>query len=130
MLDRDDGAAHPEAHGPEDTGLEFFTWGRRHIESYLLVPPAIGRALRLPADDSRIERALRAILPEPDEETRWLDLDAKRVLAPAGPLARALGSRLRPAAIARAMRPSELHPDVRACVDRLCEVFGLRPPVP
>ena len=40
VLDRDDGRSLP---GPEidEPGLEFFTWGRRHIESYLLVPDAI-----------------------------------------------------------------------------------------
>ena len=121
ILDRDDGddvAATAEA-----PGLEFFTWGRRHIESYLLVAPAIGRALRLPADDARVERALRPVLPEAQDEAGWRELDAKRLLAPGGPLARALGAPQRPAAIARSMRADEHHADVVACMARLRAVL-------
>jgi hypothetical protein len=33
-----------------------FTWGRRHIESYLMVPDAIRRALDLPPHDRRVAR--------------------------------------------------------------------------
>lgn len=118
ILDRDDGA--PIAEGAEEEpGLEFFTWGRRHIESYLLVAPAIGRALRLPGEDSRVERALRPHLPESQDAAAWQELDAKRLLAPGGPLARALGAPLRPAAIARSMRSADLHADVLACIARL-----------
>ena len=44
VLDRDH---HAEASSllAEEPGLEVFTWSRRHIESYLLVRPAIGRLL-------------------------------------------------------------------------------------
>ena len=58
VLDRDDGseAAVP---GGGEPGIEFFTWSRRHIESYLLVPEAIRRSLRLGDDDGRLERAPR-----------------------------------------------------------------------
>ena len=55
VLDRDDGAGW-EPSGAGESGLEFFTWSRRHIESYLLVPGAIRRALRLPDDDERVNR--------------------------------------------------------------------------
>ena len=48
VLDRDDGATDPDEAGAEP-GLEFFTWRRRHIESYLLVPSAIERTLRRPS---------------------------------------------------------------------------------
>ena len=47
-----------------DEGLEFFTWSRRHIESYLLVSGAIRRALSLPSSDHRLEAVLERELPE------------------------------------------------------------------
>jgi len=128
VLDRDDGGA--VAVEAEEPGLEFFTWGRRHIESYLLVAPAIGRALRLPGEDGRVERALRPVVPEAGDELGWRGLDAKRLLAPGGPLARALGAPLRPAAIARSMRSDELHADVLACIARLRAVLTGAPPPP
>jgi len=121
VLDRDDGA--PAEGEGEEPGLEFFTWGRRHIESYLLVARAIGRALRLQGEDARVERALRPIVPDARDEAGWRSLDAKRLMAPGGPLARALGAPLRPAAIARSMRSDELHADVLACVERLRAVL-------
>jgi hypothetical protein len=123
ILDRDDGAPIAGNGAGEEPGLEFFTWGRRHIESYLLVAPAIGRALRLAGDDSRVERALRPHLPPAEDESGWRELDAKRLLAPGGTLARALGAPLRPAAIARSMRADELHADVVACMARLRAVL-------
>jgi hypothetical protein len=127
VLDRDDGAA-ADAAVDEEPALEFFTWGRRHIESYLLVATAIGRALRLPERDLRVERALRGHVPPEGDEAGWRDLDAKRLLAPGGALPRALGVALRPAAIARSMRPAELHADVFECFARLRGALGIREP--
>ncbi len=128
ILDRDDGGA-PAAPDHDEPALEFFIWGRRHIESYLLVAPAIGRALRLPDRDGRVERVLRQHLPAEGDEEGWRDLDAKRLLAPGGLLPRALGATLRPGAIARSMRAAELHADVHDCFARLRDVLGLREPV-
>ena len=109
VLDRDgDDLATP---GAED-GLQFFTWRRRHIESYLLVPAAIRRALALPPGDRRIETALDGDLPAPDDAAAWRALDAKRLLGDRGPLARVLGRPLPLARIARATREDELHEDV------------------
>jgi len=127
ILDRDDGAAEATQE-PEEDALEFFTWGRRHIESYLLVASAIGRALRLPDRDGRVERVLREHVPAEGDEAAWRDLDAKRLLAPSGSLPRALGAALRPAAIARSMRPAELHADVLDCFARLRGGLGIREP--
>jgi len=127
VLDRDDGAAPEPADGVEP-GLEFFTWGRRHIESYLLVTAAIVRALRRRDDDLRVERTLREHLPPERDEQAWRELDAKRLLAPGGPLPRALGVELRPASIARSMQPGELHADVLACFARLRCASGLHAP--
>ena len=127
ILDRDDG--EPSAAPTEEPALEFFTWGRRHIESYLLVAAAIGRALRLPERAGWIERALREHVPAEGDEAGWRELDAKRLLAPGGPLPRALGAALRPAAIARSMRPAELHADVLDCFARLRAVLGIQEPV-
>ena len=121
VLDRDGGS---EPTGPARLpGLEFFTWSRRHIESYLLVPGAIGRSLRVPDRDGRVARVLRQHLPAWDDERMLRDLDAKRLLASHGPLARGLGQPLALGRIARVMRHDELHADVAALIVRLREIL-------
>ena len=125
VLDRDNDLGPPL---PETTepGLEFFTWGRRHIESYLLVPEAICRGLRLPDADRRVQRVLREYLPpEGDEEGIPRALDAKRILGPGGALSCALGVPIPPARVARATRVSELHADVHDFFERLRREFGV-----
>ena len=107
----------------EEPGLEFFTWRRRHIESYLLVPDAIRRSARAPAE-LRVLRPLRELLPAPEDEAALADLDAKRLLARHGPLDRLLGP-LPPSRVARAMRADELHADVRDLLDRVRAGLGL-----
>jgi hypothetical protein len=118
LLDRDDGSAagEPEAAEP---GLEFFTWSRRHIESYLLVPAAIRRALRLREADGRVERVLRRHLPAAGDETAYRALDAKRLLGSNGVLPRELGCSIPLGQVARATRAEELHADVHALFVRL-----------
>ena len=116
LLDRDEeGAPPPDA----EEGLEFFTWGRRHIESYLLVPAAIRRALSLGPDDRRVETALNGGLPAADDTAGWRALDAKRLLGDRGPLATALGRPLPLPRIARATREAELHEDVHRVFERI-----------
>ena len=118
VIDRDeDGVAAPEA----QDGLEFFTWSRRHIESYLLVPGAIRRALSLPASDHRLEAALDRELPADEDHAGWRTFDAKRLLSDTGLLARLLGRPLPLARIARATRGEELHVDVHEMFGRLRE---------
>jgi hypothetical protein len=131
VLDRDDGSVP----GPADAsapGFEFFTWSRRHIESYLLVPDAIRRALRLPHADARIDRVLRDHLPTLGDESAFRALDAKRLLGSNGVLPRALGCTIPLGQVARSMRAEELHADVHALFGRLSGEFsnagGLRPP--
>jgi hypothetical protein len=119
----DDVVAVPAA----EDGLEFFTWTRRHIESYVLVPPAIERVLGLPPDDRRIERLLAAALPDPNDATAWRQLDAKQLLRPRGELAQAFGQPLPLARIARATREDELHPDVHGLFARLRAGLGPEP---
>ncbi len=121
ILDRDGGPEEPVP--PADPGLEFHVWSRRHIESYLLVPEAMRRSLRLRPHDRRLERACRELLPEPDDEPAWRSLDAKRLLAPEGPLSRAVGRPLRAGRIARAMRVDEIHPEVRGLLAHARAVF-------
>jgi hypothetical protein len=121
LLDRDGELREPRL-ARDEPGLAFFTWRRRHIESYLLVPDAIRRSSRTPADDFRVARSLRALLPETDDEA--VAVDAKRLLARHGPLDQLLGP-LSPGRIARAMRPHELHPDVQDLFERLREGLGL-----
>ncbi len=124
VLDRDDGAQPPPPDSGEP-GLEFFTWGRRHIESSLLVPEAIRRALCLAADDSRIDRALGEMLPRLADESAYRQVDAKRLLGPNGALPRLLGRPIPLNGVARATRSEELHPDVHRLFDRLREGMGV-----
>ena len=116
VLDRDEDAG---SSFEVQEGLEFFTWSRRHIESYLLVPSAIRRALSLPSSDHRLEAVLERELPSAEDTNGWRALDAKRLLAETGPLARLLGRPLPLARIARATREEELHADVHDMFDRM-----------
>lgn len=125
VLDRDGRSRVPEPLSG-DARLEFFTWPRRHIESYLLVPDAIRRCLHLPRGDTRVERVLREHIPGPCLEASAADVDAKRLLASRGPIAREFGCALSPAGIARCMRRDELHSDVLDLFERVRDGVGLR----
>jgi hypothetical protein len=128
VLDRDHGNQPPIADSGAP-GLELFTWGRRHIESYLLVPAAIQRTLRrIPADDRRIRRAIEAALPGSVDETAYGQIDAKRLLGPKGELPRVVGQPISVQRVARATREDELHPDVHRLFDRLREGLGISHP--
>ena len=118
LLDRDDGGADPPSSEGEG-GLEFFTWSRRHIESYLLVPNALRRALCLAESDATLDRVLRRHLPSVDDERAIRDVDAKRLLGPKGALPRELGREVPLSGVARATREHELHSDVHALFGRL-----------
>jgi len=123
VLDRDH---HHEAEGwPADTPLDLYTWPRRHIESYVLVPAAIRRAAGCAPDDPRVDRVLGEHLVRGEEGRALADLDAKRLLAAKGPLARELGQALSTADIARCMRADELHGDVVELLDRTRVALGL-----
>lgn len=117
ILDRD-GEGPPEA-PPPDCGLELYTWRRRHIESYLLVPEAIERALG--RGDGRLLRFVR------DELGTHCPVafDAKRFLGPKGPVARWLGRPFPPGRIARALRREELDPEVGELFERVAERLGV-----
>jgi len=118
VLDRDDGVAYqPTCAG--EAGLEFFTWSRRHIESYLLVPSALRRALCLGDRAGSLDRILGEHLPAPDDEVAFGNVDAKRFLGPNGVLPRALGRPIPLGGVARATRETELHPDVHELFGRL-----------
>jgi hypothetical protein len=126
VLDRD---GEPQAHDPvsgahDVPGLAFFTWTRRHIESYLLLPEAIRRGMRLPPDDVRVDRILRAVLPPACDEEAWRGVDAKRLLAHNGPLALGLGRTVPLGRVARAMREREIHPDVHRLFAAVREALG------
>ncbi len=127
VLDRDDGnqPPHPDSGVP---GLEFFTWGRRHIESYLLVPAAIQRTLKAPNGDQRIRRAIDAALPGSVDEAAYGQIDAKRLLATNGALPRVVGQPISVQRVARATREEELHPDVHRLFDRMREGLGVSGP--
>ncbi len=110
-------------------GLELFTWGRRHIESYLLVPAAIQRTLRMiPDGERRIRRAIESALPGCVDEAAYGQIDAKRLLGPNGELPRVVGQPISVQRVARATRVEELHPDVHRLFDRLREGLGISHP--
>ena len=125
LLDRDaDGAPRPPP--VSEPGLDFFTWGRRHIESYLLVPGAIRRSLGLPAADARVERFFRSELPA--SEAGLGAIDAKALFAFRGEFQQLLGRPVRPAHVARAMHAGELHSDVLDLLARVRAGLGLDAP--
>ncbi len=128
VLDRDDGN-QPLVADSDVPGLEFFTWGRRHIESYLLVPAAIQRTLRMiPDGERRIRRAIESALPGCVDEAAYGQIDAKRLLGPNGELPRVVGQPISVRRVARATRVEELHPDVHRLFDRLREGLGISHP--
>ncbi len=128
VLDRDH---HTESRRimPAEPGLEFFTWGRRHIESYVLVPDAIRRFLARGSGASRANRLIDDHIPQPDDENAHSSINAKHLLGSKGPLARELGQALSPGAIARCMRAEEFHPDILYLCDRIRSGLGLVEPV-
>lgn len=121
VLDRDDGEPLLDDSVP---GLEFFTWPRRHIESYLLVATAIWRYAHRGVALERIEQLLHDDGRSPEQT------HAKTLLAPKGHLAQEIGRSISAAGVARAMRSDEIHPDVYALFDRVYEATGLRRPAP
>ncbi|HVH07353.1 MAG TPA: hypothetical protein VNE71_15285 [Myxococcota bacterium] len=124
VLDAD--GVEPEA--VQHDGLDVFTWRRRHIESYLLVPAAIERAAGV--RDARLRRILQEELPPAGDERAFRTFDAKRFLGPKGPLARLLDRVLPAGEIARAMREEEIHPEIRALCERIAAGLGLAMPAP
>lgn len=123
ILDRDGDEARTSVEDGVD--LELFTWSRRHIESYLLVPEAIRRAVRVRDHDGHFGRLLRDLLPALDDEDALRRVDAKRLLDRRGPVARLAGRPVQPGRIARAMRREELHPEVMGLLERLEAGLGL-----
>jgi hypothetical protein len=124
VLDRDDVAVHDAFE--EEVGLDLFVWGRRHIESYLLVPDAIERALR--SREGRVGPLFREAEVPLGDEQKLASFDAKAFLSAHGPLSQVEG-RVPPGRIARAMRPEELHPDVRSLLARISEGLGVIEPI-
>jgi hypothetical protein len=120
ILDRDDDDG--PAPGDHDN-LGFFTWSRRHIESYLLVPDAVRRALG-GGEGPKLDRAFRDHFPAPGDEHALRALDAKRLLGRKGPIARALGRPLPLTRVARATREPELHVDVHDLFTRIGRELG------
>jgi hypothetical protein len=118
VLDRDD-VPYDAGEALRAAQVETFTWQRRHIESYLLVPAAIRRAFGAADRRGRLPRLLREHLPAPDDERALCDVDAKRLLGPQGPIARAMGRRLDLGRIARCTDDQELHTDVHTLLGRL-----------
>ncbi|MEE3327172.1 MAG: hypothetical protein VX252_07560 [Myxococcota bacterium] len=123
VLDRDH---HVESSPPtlSESSLEVFTWGRRHIESYVLVPSAIARILGPQVDAARFSRLMANHLPFLEDEEACRQVDAKRLLGRNGPLARESGIVISPAVIARTMRAEEFHEDVRDLYHRIEAALG------
>ena len=124
VLDRDHHSETPDPALPESP-LEIFIWGRRHIESYVLVPSAIRRLMGPEVDPTRFSRLMEDHLPSLEDEEACRRVDAKRLLRPNGPLAREAGREISPAAIARCMRTDEFHSDVVDLYRRIERALGL-----
>ena len=123
VLDRD----HRSESGsswPVETGLEIFTWRRRHIESYALVPAAIRRSLRSRVEPRLLERLIEDYLPPLDDEEACAAANAKKILGSKGEFARSAGGRFSPEAVARCMRVEDFHPDIFALYDRIRSATG------
>jgi hypothetical protein len=129
VLDRDD-LPPPPPDAPLAPGLELFTWSRRHIESYLLVPEAILRSVGLPPREPRLRRLLAGLLPDDGDEGALRDLNAKALLRESGPLSRVLGRPVSPGRLAREMDRGEIHDDVLGLFARLATTLGLAAHVP
>ena len=127
-----DGDHHANLESPilSEPGLEIFTWGRRHIESYVLVASAIRRFLGSGSDSSRVARLIDDHLPPAEDEEACRRVDAKRLLGRSGPFAQEAGSEISPAAIARCMRADEFHADVIRLYERIREGLGVAEPLP
>ena len=127
ILDRDAVAGDD----PQDSdGLQIRTWQRRHIESYLLDPEAIRKALRRRDHDGRLVRLLTDLFPAPDDAQALRALHAKTLLGPNGPVAAAVGRAVPLGRVARAMRPDDHPAEVRQLLVRLAALVGHVPPTP
>lgn len=128
ILDRDDpdrlGSAYPKNFDPEASELEFVIWKRRQIESYLLVPRAIGRCLARHGNHHQLDHLLEAWLPDPSDENEFRSLNAKQVLGARGPIASYLGRPLRAQEIVRGMTPLEIHDDIKAVLAHVRDRLG------
>lgn len=123
VLDGDDFDAGDALDG--ESGLDLFVWARRHIESYLLVPEAIERALR--SREGLVGPLFREAEVPLGDERKLASFDAKAFLGAHGPLARA-GGHVPPGRIARAMRPGELDAEVQTLLGRISAGLGVVEP--
>ena len=140
--DKDPEALYSSIEHLKEDALEYFVWKRRHLESYLLVPEAIGRAMaghESPLLQDQVAGAFRDFLKEPprallfpDQVTDyrslaidWMkDFDAKRVIFSPDPTDKSFVVSqgfpdITPQHVAQAMLPSEIHRDVIDLIDRL-----------
>lgn len=121
LLDRDGGEAEVQV----GEGLEAFSWSRRHIESYLLVPDALRRARRFDRNQADLLDRLIAEHIPPAGDPAWSSLDAKRLLSRKGPFARELGTAFAPGRLARGMHQHELTSEVHELLGRLGDGLGI-----
>lgn len=127
VLDRDHHA--PAEHFSSfESGLEVFTWKRRHIESYLMVPAAIRRSLESVVAPRLLDQLIEDHVPSPGDETACRMANAKKILGAKGELGRCAGGRLSPARVARCMRIDEFHPDILALYARIQSAVGIPGP--
>jgi len=132
-------------HNREES-LEFKIWNRRHLESYLLVPEAIARAIHPDTDMPLFRDAVAArfreflaesprgyVFPDsiPDYRAFHLDwmgtFDAKRQVFSPSPgdasfLVKESHPEITPQHVAQAMREDEIHDDIRQLIDSICDV--------
>lgn len=125
VLDRD-GLPEPAEAMQGEPGIEFYTWPRRHIESYLLVSTAILRCVPKSRSRGDVRRWVKDCIPEAADEEALRAIDAKRLFSERGPFGADRRSRLLPGRVARQMRHAELHGDVLEVLALLGEGAGIR----
>ncbi len=126
-----------------ERGLTFHVWRRRHLESYLLVPEAMARAIDFgPLFERRSTEAFRRFLGDPprailfpdtvrDYRTfhlEWMEtFDAKRQIFSPVPddmsfIHLHAGGTITPQHVAQNMLPEEVHQEIREFLDTLYEL--------
>ena len=84
-----------------------------------MVPRAIQNCCRSSQQVAALGLLLDALIPDPGDEDSMQVLDAKRVLAAQGPVARLVGRPLLAREIVRSMSPLDIHADVRSVLGEI-----------
>ncbi|WP_438019306.1 hypothetical protein WMF18_09650 [Sorangium sp. So ce315] len=138
-MDRDADTNVPNSNGGPD-GLVVFRWGRYEIENYLLHPDALcryaskGNSPRQTSIwDNAITKAFQRNFPAMAD---WLvdipavsDVKGSRIVVEALASADVPAEKRELYMVATCMRPEEIHPDVRRCLDIIAKCVPVVTPM-